>query len=104
MDRRSFLAAICALPFVGKIIPQKLELNDANYQRVLTEYHQYISTPDLWEPMTITTSNGVEQIFISSGGQGYVLDRDDQWPAEVIRASRSAGCRPSHSRRPSSPL
>lgn len=37
ITRRSFLAALCALPFVGKFIPKPLELTSENYRLALRE-------------------------------------------------------------------
>lgn len=70
ITRRHFLAALSALPFVGKLVPQETHLltfSDANYQRVCDE----------WVPMTVTPSEGGGEIFITNGDQGYVFKHDD---------------------------
>lgn len=35
ISRRTFLTALAAVPFVGKLIPQKLEFTEANYRAVV---------------------------------------------------------------------
>ena len=64
LTRRSFLAAIGALPFVGKFIPTPT---------------QFIApdgcAADPWVPMTICPEEGGGEIFITNGDTGYVTDR-----------------------------
>lgn len=35
ITRRAFLTALAAVPFVGKLIPQKLDFTEANYRAVV---------------------------------------------------------------------
>lgn len=70
VNRRSFLAALCALPVIGKWMPRQSQVKD---------YGQVELTWKPWVPMTVCPEEGGGQIFVTFDNQGYtysITDRD----------------------------
>ena len=84
LNRRSFLTALCALPFVGKFIPKpepELPMAFFTEQLPLSEFKALYPTPDFQHfataPSEITDMRCINnRLFVTCGDRAYEFFED----------------------------